>query len=97
MNFIKPTKIKVLGTVIVYLAGILHELINAGLFVLLFPNFLSELENEFADVEKLIDISNTSIVGISIFSMLVEITSLYLAICLIVFLLKKNKFSSRAG
>ena len=92
MNFLKPTKIKVFGTVAVYFAGVLKGWVSAGLFLLFFPDFLSDLEEEVIGVvqERAQDFPLAGGVGIAVLDFVLEIILLYGAICGIVYLVKKK-------
>ena len=93
MSFLKPTKIKILGTAVVYFAGVLKGWVSAGLFLLFFPDFLSDLGEEVAGVvqERAQDFPLAGGVGISIIDFVLEIALLYLAVCVIVHLVKKKQ------
>lgn len=97
MNFFKPTKVKVLGTLVVYLAGIVEGWLFTGLSFLLIPNIISTKNIQTTiNLQKEIkqDISLLNSLVLWVLSFAVEIALLYLAVCFIVYLIEKQQTKS---
>ena len=98
MNFLKPTKPKVLGTIAVYFAGVMGGWITAGLTSLFFPNLISELMQEATDLqERVRDISLVAALGMSAIHFVIGIIATYIGVCFVVYLLRRYESKSNVA
>lgn len=93
MNFLKPTKSKISGTIIIYLAKILAGWVKNGLTLILSRKYLQAAAPYIAElVQKASLASNISLVAIiQISGFFIEIIFIYLAVCLLISNLPKKR------
>lgn len=92
VHFLKPTKTKIFGTAIVYIASLLAEWISGGLSWLFLPKgILLETAQEFVKIKERTDVSFANALGLMVTSFIVEIFLLYLAVTLALYLQEKYK------
>ena len=83
MNYLKPTKIKVVGTFLFYAANLLASQISGRLALVFFPQ-------ELVETREKLDISLPVAFGIPVAIFIIEIVILYLSVCLFTYILSKR-------
>ena len=87
MNFLKPTKRKVIGTMVVLLSLLLASFINEAITNKLIPEELltADLEEAIADLMNNSDVSAYLGIGLKVLvlNIAINITAVYLSICFI--------------
>jgi len=91
MNYLKPTKIKVVGTFLFYAANLLASQISGRLALVFFPQELtSKITQELVETREKLDISLPVAFGIPVAIFIIEIVILYLSVCLFTYILSKR-------
>ncbi len=97
VHFLKPTKTKIFGTAIVYIASLLAEWMSGGFSWLFLPKgILFETSQEFVKIKERTDVSFASTLGLMVASFIVKIFILYLAVNLVLYLQEKYKLKNNS-
>ena len=91
MDLFKPTKIKVLGTIIVYIAEALIKLVGGTLGWFLLREHFQKIAPQITEIKEKVTIPPTTATTITFSAFFIKIVFFYLAVCLIINLHEKEK------
>ena len=90
IDFIRPTKVKIIGVVIIYIANVVESMLTSGFVLLLAPKVLMRnLDRITLAAKESVEFPLNITLAISTGSFLIKIILFYLTVCIIVRLIKK--------